>query len=184
MKNKIKYDYFKDEEFDEGGLPPIITLTKEQIQTKFLNAYNLTMKDKKRIGSDLKDVIKLLTDTKTIEKEITELNVELLTITELINKLIQENSKSNSGVNEYDKRLKELKDRYNDLKQQRDELANAKSENQAKSYRIKMFLDNIEKPDKKLKDWNDNIWMLMVESGKVYRNKSIRFKFYNCLRRK
>ena len=142
----------------------------------------LTMKDKKRIESDLKDVIKLLTETEIIEKEITGLNVELLTVTELINKLIQENSKSNSGVDEYDKKLKKLKDRYNDLKQQRDELTNAKSENQAKSYRIKMFLDNIENSDNKLKDWNDNIWMLMVESGKVYRNKSIRFKFHNGLK--
>lgn len=29
MENKIKYDYFKDEELDEDGLPPILTLTKE-----------------------------------------------------------------------------------------------------------------------------------------------------------
>lgn len=29
MENKIKYDYFKEEELDEDGLPPILTLTKE-----------------------------------------------------------------------------------------------------------------------------------------------------------
>lgn len=32
MENKIKYDYFKDEELDENGLPPILTLTKELLE--------------------------------------------------------------------------------------------------------------------------------------------------------
>ncbi len=156
-------------------------LTEEQIKLKFLNSYNLAMSDKKRIENDLKEVIRLLTDTKDIEKEITKLNVELLAVTELINKLIQENSKTNNGVDEYDKKLKALKDRYDDIKERRDKLVNSKSENLAKSYRIKTFLADIEKSDNRLREWNDNIWMLMVESAKVYRSKSIRFKFYNGL---
>ena len=41
------------------------------------------------------------------------------------------------------------------------------------------MLIEFEKSDDKLKYWNDSIWMLMVESATVYRDKKIKFKFYN-----
>ena len=154
-------------------------LYEKEIKEQFLEAYNITMQDKKRIESDLKAVIKLITNTKGIDKEITQVNNELVTISDAINKLIQDNSKSNKGIDKFEKKAKELKNKYEDLKIKRDELIDTKRLNLAKSYRMKTFLKSIEKSDDKLKCWNDSIWMLMVESATVYRDKKIKFKFYN-----
>ncbi|MDY0074965.1 MAG: zinc ribbon domain-containing protein [Acholeplasmataceae bacterium] len=154
-------------------------LYEKEIKEQFLEAYNITMQDKKRIESDLKAVIKLITNTKGIDKEITQVNNELVTISDAINKLIQDNSKSNKGIDKFEKKAKELKNKYEDLKIKRDELIDTKRLNLAKSYRMKTFLKSIEKSDDKLKCWNDSIWMLMVESATVYRDKRIKFKFYN-----
>lgn len=131
------------------------------------------------VKSDLKEVLKLITSTKGIDKEIKEIDAELITLTESINKLIQDNSKTKSGIDEFDKRLKELRIRYDDLRARKDELANLKRENSAKSYRIKKFIANLEKSTDKLKDWNSELWMLTVESATVYRDKRIKFKFYD-----
>lgn len=83
------------------------------------------------------------------------------------------------GIDEVDKRLKELRTRYDDLRERKEELANLKRENSAKSYRIKKFIANLEKSTDKLKDWNSELWMLTVESATVYRDKRIKFKFYD-----
>lgn len=49
----------------EKGKPKCQTpnLTEEEIKLKFIEAYNLTMKDKQRILNDTDEVIKVLTDT-------------------------------------------------------------------------------------------------------------------------
>lgn len=159
-------------------------LSEEEIKEKFLNAYNITIKDRERVKNDLKEVLKLITNTKGIDKEIKEIDAELITLTESINKLIQDNSKTKSGIDEFDKRLKELRIRYDDLRTRKEELANLKRENSAKSYRIKKFIANLEKSTDKLKDWNSEIWMLTVESATVYRDKRIKFKFYDGIANK
>ena len=92
---------------------------------------------------------------------------------------IKDNSKSNKGIDKFEKKAKELKNKYEDLKIKRDKLIDTKRLNLAKSYRMKTFLKSIEKSDDQLKYWNDSIWMLMVESATVYRDKRIKFKFYN-----
>lgn len=154
-------------------------LSEEEIKEKFLNAYNITIKDRERVKNDLKEVLKLITSTKGIDKEIKEIDAELITLTESINKLIQDNSKTKNGIDEFDKRLKELRIRYDDLRARKEELANLKRENSAKSYRIKKYITNLEKSTDKLKDWNSELWMLTVESATVYRDKRIKFKFYD-----
>ncbi|MCK9537064.1 MAG: hypothetical protein M0R05_05755, partial [Bacilli bacterium] len=73
----------------------------------------------------------------------------------------------------------ELRIRYDDLRTRKEKLANLKRENSAKSYRIKKFIANLEKSTDKLKDWNSELWMLTVESATVYRDKRIKFKFYD-----
>ncbi|MCK9293304.1 recombinase family protein [archaeon] len=154
-------------------------LSEEEIKEKFLNAYNITIKDRERVKNDLKEVLKLITSTKGIDKEIKEIDAELIILTESINKLIQDNSKTKSGIDEFDKRLKELRIRYDDLRTRKEELSNLKRENSAKSYRIKKFIANLEKSTDKLKDWNSELWMLTVEIATVYRDKRIKFKFYD-----
>ena len=154
-------------------------LREEEIKEKFLNAYNITIKDRERVKNDLKEVLKLITSSKGIDKEIKEIDAELITLTESINKLIQDNSKTKSGIDEFDKRLKELRTKYDSLRERKEELANLKRENSAKSYRIKKFIANLEKSTDKLKDWNSELWMLTVESATVYRDKRIKFKFYD-----
>jgi len=42
---------------------------------------------------------------------------------------------------------------------------------------MQTFINNLKELEDELADWNERIWMLMVESALVHRNSSITFKF-------
>ena len=44
---------------------------------------------------------------------------------------------------------------------------------------MKAFIKNLSKSEDKITEWNDSIWMLLVDSATVHRDSSITFKFTN-----
>lgn len=44
---------------------------------------------------------------------------------------------------------------------------------------LEAFLIELEEAKVKLDTWNDELWMIMVESAIVHEDNSITFKFYN-----
>ena len=152
---------------------------EEDITLKFIEAYNLTMKDKKRNIKDSTELIELLTDTTQIDKEIENLNDELLFFSELVNKLVKDNSKSSMNHEDYDKKYIELTKRYEQTKQKHNELIKARDNKKVQALNLNAFISNLKRVDDKLSEWNEPIWMLLVESAVVHRDISITFRFNN-----
>jgi len=154
-------------------------LMEDDIKQKFIQAYNLTMKDKNRIIEDTTEIINLLTDTSQLDKDIETMNDDLAVIAELVNRLIKENSKSSINLEEYNKKYEELSLRYERTKEKQNDLIQARDNKKAQALSMKSFLANLKKVDDELSDWNEYVWMLLVESATVHRDKSISFKFHN-----
>ncbi len=154
-------------------------LRKDEIKEKFIEAYNITMKDKNRIKNDLKEVINLLTDTTEIEKEINKINEELAVVVELATKAIKENSKSDDSN---ETKYQNLVDRHESLSLKLNRLTKEKNDKENKATKLKSFLSVMNKSEDKLNDWNEDIWMLMVENGTINRDKSITFKLKGALK--
>jgi Fe-S-cluster formation regulator IscX/YfhJ len=152
---------------------------EEDIKLKFTETYNLTMKDKKRIIQDSQEIIEMLTDTKQLDKDIENLNDELLVISELLNKLIKENSKSSMTQDDYNKKFAELTNRYERTKEKFYDLIKARDNKKVQGLNLKAFISNLKHFDDKLSEWNEPIWMLLVKSAVVHRDKSITFKLNN-----
>ncbi len=132
------------------------------------------MKDKNRIKKDLKEVINLLTDTTEIEKEINKINEELVVVVELATKAIKESSKlDNSNETKY----QNLVDRHESLSLKLNRLTKEKTDKENKATKLKSFLSVMNKSEDKLSEWNEDVWMLMVENGVINRDKTIIFKF-------
>lgn len=156
-------------------------LVEKEIKEKFIRAYNKNMKDRDRIIQDSNDVIQLLTDTTMFDKEIAEIDEELLSTSQIANKLVKENSKTSSVSENYNKLYDELSSKYDQLRTKQDELMQMKNEKQSKAIRMKAFIANLEKSETQLDDWNEHVWMLLVESATVHRSGSITFRFNNGL---
>lgn len=129
-------------------------------------------KDKKRVIKDTEDIIKLLTDTSQLDSEITKLDNELEIVTKLAKKLVKENSKTRISFNDYNKK-------YEELQIKRDDLINTKVTKESQALKMRTYLNNINQSKDELDQWNESIWMLMVESAVVHRDSSITFKHRN-----
>lgn len=151
------------------------------MKLKFIEAYNVTVKEKKQIVKDRKAVIDLLTDTTKLDEQIESVTSDLIMMTERINRLIKEYSKSGLSSNDYGKKYQDLMAQYEVLKQKQEALITEKDMKQSKDLNLKVFVKNMTKTKDKLSEWDEQIWMLMVESGTVHRNKNITFKFNNGL---
>ncbi len=156
-------------------------LSEEDIKLKFLKAYNLIMEDKERILQDSKDVIDLLTDTSNLDNEIAHLDGELIVVPELVNKLVKENSKTSESLEDYNKKYEELSNRYEILKSKRAKLLEQRNIQQGQALKLSSFIANLHQSEDKLDEWNERIWMLLIDSAIIHRDEKITFKFKDGL---
>jgi hypothetical protein len=161
----------------EKGKPKCQTpnLTEEEIKLKFIEVYNLTMKDKQRIINDTNEVIKVLTDTEQLDNEIESLNNELNVLVEFMNRLIKENSKTFMNNDEYDNKYTELTTRYEQTKKNLENLIDTRKYKNDQAIKINLLKSSISKSESKLSDWNEQIWMLLVKNAVFHSDNSIKF---------
>ena len=80
---------------------------------------------------------------------------------------------------EYDKKYMELTKRYEQAKNRQEELMDARTNKKAKELNMKTFVANLNQAVDKIAAWNESIWMLLVKSATVHRDKNITFKLNN-----
>ncbi len=139
------------------------------------------MEDKKRIINDLNEVIELVANTKDLEIEIEKVSEEIAVVVELATKAIKDNSKTTDDSNEFEKKYKTLETRHEKLKTKLEELLSERFKKEALEIKMREFLKALRKSESDIDKWDERIWMLMVESATVHRNKNITFKFNNGL---
>jgi site-specific DNA recombinase len=93
--------------------------------------------------------------------------------------LIKENSKSGMSQDDYNKKYGELMNRYERTKEKHEDLIKSRNIKKSQAINLKSFIANLKRADDKLLEWNENIWMLLVNSATVHRDTSITFRLKN-----
>lgn len=135
------------------------------------------MQEKDRILGDINEVIKLLSDTSEIDANIIELQNKMEVISGLVDKMVKENTRTAQDQVEFAKKYEELSAQYEADKNALDKYIEKRGYKQAQEIKMKADLEEIKKADNYLPEWSNDVWMLMVESGTVNRDKTITFKF-------
>lgn len=154
-------------------------LTEDEIKAKFIKAYNQVMVDKTQLVEDTNDLIVLLTDTTELDTLITKTTDELEVISELVNKLVRNNASMLQDQAEYTRKYDELSNRYNTEKETLNKALFDREFKLGQTIKLKTFKANIEEANELITVWSDDLWMLLVESGTVHRDGSVKFKFHN-----
>lgn len=152
-------------------------LSEDEIKEKFVKAYNLMMVDKKQVVTDIEEAIKLLADTSELDSRIIELQGKMEVISGLVDKLVRENARTSQDQIEYARKYDDLKHQYDVAKNALDSAIGDKSYKQAQEIKMKAYLLEMKKADNYLPEWSDDVWMTMVESETVNRDRTITFKF-------
>lgn len=154
-------------------------LREEVIQARFISAFNSLIMDKEPYIAACEVTRQILTDTTTIDAEIKDLLQEMEVVAGLTKKCIEENSTTAQDQDEYTARYNGYVDRYEKAKSRYDELASLRKEKLAKAKAIDRFIAELRERDDLLNEFDDRLWLAMVDHATVHRDGQVTFCFYD-----
>lgn len=152
-------------------------LTEEDIKARFIKAYNLVMCDKKQVIEDTLAVIELLADTTDLDAEIANLQTEIERISSDVSLMVRENARTQQDQIKFAARYEELTKEYETQKDALEKAVKEKSYKTGKATKMRAYLEAMKQADDFLEKWSDEVWILMVETATVNRDKTITFRF-------
>ena len=152
-------------------------ITEDEIKARFLKVYNGLVSDKEPFIKACKLTRDVLTDTKEIDREMPELLRELEVVTELIKKCIAENSSSAQDQEKYTERYNSYVDRYEKAKSRYDEIEHKKENKLSKRKAIDRFISDLLKRDEQLTEFDNCLWLTVVDTVTVQSDGILLFKF-------
>lgn len=165
--------------FDREHICNTPHLTAQQIQTMFLYAYNELMRDRSQVIADCALLREQVLNCTKQEKAITEADRELSVTAALVAASVKENATTVQEQEEYGRRFAELERRYNAQKAKKDAL---QAEIQSKKERAQClgdFMRTLANNDLILENWDEQLWLTLIENGTVLPDGSINFLFKN-----
>lgn len=154
-------------------------LTEEDIKSKFIEAYNFVMCDKKQVIEDTLVVIELLTDTTDLDTEIAKLQEKIERISSDVSLMVRENARTQQDQIKFAARYEELTKEYETQKAALEKAVKEKAYKTGKATKMRAYLEAMKQADDFLEEWSEEAWILMVETATVNRDKTITFKFAN-----
>lgn len=152
-------------------------ITEDEIKARFLKVYNGLIYDKEPFIKACKLTRDVLTDTEEVDREMSELLRELEAVTELIKKCIAENSSSAQDQEKYTERYNSYVDRYEKAKSRYDELEHQKENKLSKRKAIDRFISDLLKRDELLTEFDNCLWLTVVDTVTVQSDGILLFKF-------
>lgn len=156
--------------------PSIDTDTIKQL---FLTAYNQLMQNRNQIVADCELMRRSLTDTTSLDVDIESKIEETQVVAELVKTLVNENASTAQSQDEYHRKYDSLTRRYEAASKELEQLETKRTLLQQQDKAMALFIRTLKKQPLVLEEWNDTIWMFMVEKAIVHYNGGITFVFYN-----
>lgn len=156
-------------------------LTEEEIEARFIAAYNSMLTDKSAYLLGCETAREFLMDTTDLDTEMEELLRELDVIAGLIRKCIDENSATAQDQTEYTSRYNAYVDRYEKAKARYryDSLAANRQDKLAGAKAVERFMAVLDERDDPLTEFDRHLWIMTVDYATVHRDGTITFRFYD-----
>ena len=154
-------------------------LSQDEVNRKFIEAYNQVMDNKKGLIEDTKEVIEMLTSTEEIDSKVQSLTNEMEEVQLLVENLIHDNSRRNQDQEEYERHYQELVSQFNAAKARMESLL---EEKQSKLDRIEIlnaFIASLEDKETVIDEFSTDLWNLMIQDALVNEDGTIKFVFKN-----
>lgn len=154
-----------------------MALTEEIVKSKFVEAYNKLMVDKRLLIENTKSIIELLTDTSKIDATIQKLNEELNDVRILVENLIKDNASRTQNQIEYTNKYNSLNEKYNLTKEKIEETIIKRNEMQQNADSLKCFLKELTDNPSFIETYDSILWNSMLDEAIVNEDGTIQFKF-------
>jgi site-specific DNA recombinase len=152
-------------------------LDTETIQQKFLIAYNRLMADREDVISDCTSMRKVLSDTSALDAELDSLNEEITVVAELVKACVRENASTAQSQEEYAKKYNGLLARYEKATARLAEVTADKERKNDQDRDLRLFIEALKKQPLVLDEWDERLWIAILDRATVLRDGKIVFKF-------
>lgn len=154
-------------------------ITEEEIQQRFLKAYNSLLINKDELLEDCQIMQEVLTDYTDIKDELDKVLQEIEIVTELTRKCVNENTRTSQNQAEYEKRYNDYVERYNKLKARAESLKMQQAERERQSIEIGAFMFEVMERKDVITEFDKKLWITTIEYATIHSNGLITFHFKN-----
>ncbi len=154
-------------------------ITEETIKVRFLHAFNSLMSNRNGLIEDCRLAQGVLCDTTAIDAQLTELRNEIEVVTELSRKAIFENAHKAVNQTEWAERNNAYLSRHRKASECVDELEATKRERLGKAKIIEGFIKDIENRPLAITEFDDKLWLTVIDTATVSRDGTMTFRFRN-----
>lgn len=152
-------------------------LTEDAIKEAFVKALNTLRKDKTEIISNLEMLLETMDGGGALEEERTALEAELTALAERMQSIIAENAQKVQDQAEYEQRYNALTVQYEEKKSRYEELEPLIADSKTKRKSVESFIHTLRKMDKTFDEFDEDLWVCLVESVTVNTDGSKVFVF-------
>ena len=154
-------------------------VTEDDIKARFLTAFNSLMEKRDGLIEDCRLAQSILCDTTSIDTEFAELQREIEVVTELSRKAIYDNARTAQNQGDFNERTSGYLERHRKATERITELETAKRERLAKSKTLDGFIREIEKRPLILTEFNESLWLAVIDKVTVATDDTMVFAFRN-----
>jgi chromosome segregation ATPase len=135
------------------------------------------MADRESVIVDCAIMRQVLSDTTTLDAELDSLNEEITVVAELVKTCVRENASTAQSQEEYAKKYNGLLARYEKATARLAEVAAEKERKRNQDREIRLFIEALKKQPLVLEEWDERLWIAIVDRATVFRDGRIVFKF-------
>lgn len=154
-------------------------ITEEEIKQKFVSAYNTLTFDKAALLEDCRLMQEAICDCSEIDQKLESLYREIEVLTELIKKCVEENAQIALNQREYLNRYNSYVADYEKLKRKISTLEDEKQKRKEKAIYIGGFIFEISELGHAITEFDEQLWMMVIDSVIVHQHGKMVFKFRN-----
>ncbi len=153
------------------------TLTEDEIKQRFLTAYNDLMGNRTTVLADCDLIRQTLCDTLSLDAEMQREHDEMTVASELMKAHIKKNASVAQSQEAYALEAGRIEERYNTALEHYTALETEKEKRMRKSKEISTFITTLKKQPLTVLEWNERLWITLLDIAIVQRDGSIVFRF-------
>lgn len=152
-------------------------VTEEEIRSGFLEAFNSILANKKQLLADYRTMHETMSDTSALDGEMKALLSQMEVVSELTRRCIEENASSAQSHDAFLEKYNNLVRQYETAKSRLEELQAEKARRKANAEAMDEFTKVLSEHSALLTEFDDRLWLTVIETVTVHRDKSLTFRF-------
>ena len=164
--------------YGKGAICATTHLTEEEIQQRFLKAFNQLLGRRRFIREDTETLIRFLTDTTELDREKADLQEELEITAQLMRRAIEQNASMALNQAEYEQRYQSLTERFDKTINRVESIEAECAQRRMKRDAMERFLKELMRSEDIVTEFTPQLWIATVEKAVVGAD-ALKFIFKN-----